>query len=195
MSKKVKIIIIAASTVGLVILLLGIYFLVGFCVPPSKYTLRVVLESPFNSENPFYGSDTYKIGDKVCITAFLFNTKHFYYQKILYADSGPIYCTVTIQTEGGIEEYDIKLLTTPEYMDLGKDKDIESVPYTTISIEKMSRYIYYYKYAVVRNQDIKFEKPGIYTIKCYAAFQQIGKNYYVEQSEPNNEIVITVTED
>lgn len=192
--------IIALVAAGLIILLVGVWLLVGFCVPPApdSYTLTTYLGMPRHHEGPFDITQPFKVGDKIQITVYLLTRNKFFYQKILYADNGPIYCTVTIETDQGTEKQEIKLLGIVDYDEMGViDRDIESVPYTTIEIERFHDAYINHSYGTTRYNDYEFTKPGIYTFECYAAFQQIGRNFYIEQSpdpNPAATLMVVVTE-
>ena len=81
--KKIKLI-ISLSAVGLVVLLIGIYFLIGFCVPPDSYGLGVGFDRPRYHEGAFEISMSYKVGVRVRVGATLYNKSNFFHQKILY---------------------------------------------------------------------------------------------------------------
>lgn len=193
LNKKGKII-IALSAIGLVIMLVGVWLLVGFFVPPSKYTLRSYLSAPmdYDFEVPFEDK-VLCVGDKVSVDAILYNSKDFFYQKILYADNGPIYCQVTIQTEEGTKTEVFELLTPWEYRDFEPRVRPETVPYTTIEIEQLDNNGYAYQYGTTRQADYEFTEAGTYTFTCYAAFIQCGQSFYVEQT-PEESMTVTVIE-
>ena len=193
LNKKGKIV-IALSAVGLVIILVGVWLLVGFFVPPTRYKLIAYLTSPhdYESEVPF-DENTLCVGDKICIDTTLYNNKSFFYQKILYADNGPIYCQITIQTEEGTKIEYLELLTYWEYENYEPRVRPETVPYTTIEIEQLDNNGYAYQYGTARIAEYEFAEAGTYTFTCYAAFMQCGQSFYVEQT-PGESMTVTVIE-
>ncbi len=163
-------------------------------MPPDSYGLGVGFDRPRYHEGAFEFLKSYKVGDRVCVLAILYNKSNFFYQTILYADDGPIYCTVTIETDEGKEEHKLKLLSINEYLEReNPSRYIETIPYTTIKIERMGD-DGAYPCLTIKQVDYVFTKPGTYTFSFYAAFQQLGRNYYVEQDNPADQIIVTVTE-
>jgi len=194
LNKKGKII-IALSAVGLVIILVGVWLLVGFFVPPRQYKLITKLQEPVNYEyeTPFDEIEKFHVGDIVRITTNLYNNKSFFYQKILYADNGPIYCQITIQTEEGTKIEYLELLTYWEFENYEPRVRPETVPYTTIEIERLDNNGYAYQYGTARIAEYEFIETGTYTFTCYAAFMQCGQSFYVEQT-PEESMTVTVIE-
>jgi len=190
LNKKGKII-IALSAIGLVIILIGVWLLIGFFAPPSSYALRVTLVKPINyqSETPFDKTKPFEVGDKIAIVTFLYNNKYFPWQKLMYADSGPVYCSVTIETVEGVSTENILLLDSAEYYGHTTQR-IKQFPYTTIAIEQLSGDVYSNRLATQKSIDYEFTEAGTYTFTCYAAFMQCGQSFYVEMTPTGSMTVI-----
>ena len=190
LNKKGKII-IALSAIGLVIILVGVWLLVGFFAPPSAYALRVTLVKPINcqSETPFDKTKPFEVGDKIAVITFLYNNKYFPWQKIMYADSGPIYCVVTIETSEETRTETVLLVDNATYYG-HINTDIKLFPYTTIATEQLCNDLYHNHYAAERCIDYQFTEAGTYTFTCYAAFVQCGQSFYVEMTPAGSMTVI-----
>jgi len=193
LNKKGKII-VAVSAVGFVIILVGVWLLVGFFVPPSNYKLKVYLTAPmdYDFEVPF-DEKIVCVGDKIRVVAYFYNNKGFFYQKILYADNGPVYCQVTIETTEGTRTEMFELLTYWEFNNFDLRTHPIMVPYTTIEIEQLDNNGYAYQYGTARLAEYEFIEAGTYTFTCYAAFMQCGQSFYVEQT-PEESMTVTVIE-
>lgn len=193
LNKKGKII-IALSSVGLVIILVGVWLLVGFFVPPSRYKLKAYLSTPQDYDiEEMPAEKVFRVGEKISVFAYFYNNKGFFYQKILYADKGPIYCQITIQTEEGTKIEYLELLTYWEFENYEPYVRPETVPYTTIEIEQLDNNGYAYQYGTARIAEYEFAEAGTYTFTCYAAFVQCGQSFYVEQT-PEESMTVTVVE-
>ncbi|HRX14407.1 MAG TPA: hypothetical protein P5087_05280, partial [Eubacteriales bacterium] len=111
---------------------------------------------------------------------------------IMYANSGPVYCTVTIETSEGTKTESILLVDYAEYYGHTTQR-IEQFPYTTIAVEQLSGNVYSNHLATQKSIDYKFTEAGTYTFTCYAAFMQCGQGFFVEMT-PVGSMTITVVE-